>query len=133
MKLLVSPNKIDDIDKLIDLNINSFLYGIKDLSLYQKFYININELKDIIKKYPNSGIFISLNKLMHNSDINYLKETLTELNKLNIKGILYDDVAILNITEELNLHLNLIWASTHLVTNYHTINSLKNKMGSMWK
>ncbi|MDD4644286.1 MAG: U32 family peptidase [Bacilli bacterium] len=128
MKLMVSPSKIEDFDHLIDLNINSFLLGFKHLSLYHNFYIDINELKSIVAKYPHIELYISLNKLMHNYDLELLRRTLNDLSKLKINGVLYDDVAVLNIVKHLKLDINLIWAATHQVTNYHTINTLKNNI-----
>ena len=41
---------------------------------------------------------------------------------MNIKGILYADVSLIEINNNLNLNLNLIWSQEHLVTNYNTIN-----------
>ena len=126
MKYLVSPSKKEDIKELIDLNINSFLFGIKELSIYQNFYITIDELKEIID-VNDIEVFISLNKLMHNNDLVLLEQVLIELSKMPITGVLYDDMAIPSINEKLLLNLPLIWSGSHLVTNYNTINTLNVK------
>ena len=128
MKYLVSPSKLEDVASLVDLNINSFLFGIKDLSIYQNFYITIDELKELFNN--DIEIFIVVNKLMHNKDLSTLKNALIELSKMPIKGLIYDDMAIPSLNDQLSLNLPLIWGGSHLVTNYHTINTL-NVIGAM--
>ena len=59
---------------------------------------------------------------MHNNDLDSIKNILIELNKYNIKGVLYYDVAVLNIYRKLNLNYDLVLATEHATTNYNTIN-----------
>ena len=119
MKLLVSLNnkKLDDY-----LNYtNSFIIGLKEFSInYLEF--SINEIKELLEKYPNIELFVSINKNIFNNEINLLKEYLVELNSLPIKGVLFYDIAILSIVKDENLSINLIWHQTHMVTNYNTCN-----------
>ncbi len=91
----------------------ALLFGIKDLAIEENL-ITINELKEM----NIENIFISLNKNMFNSDLSFLEETLIELNKLKVKGVLFYDLAVLSITKRLNLDLNLIWAGDFLTTSY---------------
>lgn len=76
----------------------------------------LEEIKEIIKNVKNKKIFVNLNKNMHNNDIPYLKQTLKELDKLKIDGILYYDVSIPNIGTK---H-DLVWSTCHMTTNYKT-------------
>ena len=98
------------------------LFGIKSLSIEENL-ITINELKEM----NNENIFISLNKNMFNSDLTLLEETLIELNKLKIKGVLFYDLAVLSITKRLNLDLNLIWAGDFLTTSYKSCEFYENE------
>ena len=59
---------------------------------------------------------------MHSNDLKLLEETLIELSKLNIKGIFFYDIGVLNIVKRLNLNIPLVWAQEHMTTNYETIN-----------
>ena len=61
-----------------------------------------------------------MNKNIFNDEIDKLKEMLIELNKINIKGIFFYDLAILNIKQELNLDVDLVWDQSHMVNNYRT-------------
>ena len=116
-KILIYPKNIEEIEKTKNL-VDGSIIGIKDMSVNANMYIeNLSILKDI-----NKDIFISLNKNMHNSDLDKLKAILIELNNYNVKGVLYYDIAVLSIYNELDLNYELVWAQEHLTTNYNTIN-----------
>lgn len=119
-KIIVVPNDIKDIN---NLNSDGFILGISNLNQYFGHGL-FNELKDIIIDLKNKGkeVFVSMNKIMHNSDLKEVEDILIELDKINISGILFGDVGVINIWERLNLKVNLVWDQTHLVTNYHTCN-----------
>lgn len=117
MKILIYPKDIEEIEKTKDI-VDGFIIGIKDMSINCNMYID-----DLtILKYINKDIFISINKNMHNGDLEYLKKLLIDLNNYNIKGVLYYDVAVLSIYKNLNLNYDLVWHQEHLTTNYNTIN-----------
>ena len=117
MKLLTVPKNLEEIEKTKTL-VDGFIIGIKDMSINVNMYIEeLNILKNIDK-----DIFIALNKNMHNSALTKLKEILIDLNNYNIKGVLYYDVAVLNIYRLLDLNYDLVWSQEHLTTNYNTIN-----------
>lgn len=113
-KLMVIPSDKDLKDYV---NADAFLFGIDKLSTNYPMSITIEELKQILKN-TNKEVFVSLNKNMHNSDLELLKQTLQELSKLNIKGILFYDPSVY----QLNKKANLVWAQEHFLTNYQTAN-----------
>ena len=119
MKLLVSlNNKV--LDDYLDYT-NSFIIGLKDFSVnYLEF--DILEISDLLNKYPNIELFVSINKNIFNSEIEKLEENIIKLSKLNIKGILFYDLSILQINKSKGLKLPLVWHQTHMVTNYNTCN-----------
>ena len=107
MKLILIPKNIDEITKANDL-VDGFIIGVESLSTNMPFYVNLNELKEILKM-TSKKVFVSLNKNMHSKDLNFLKEILLELEKLNIEGILYYDVSVVNIKQELSLKKELVF------------------------
>ncbi len=121
-KTIIIPNN----KKMIDLDCDALIFGIKDYSVNMPFYIDLEELEKI-KKTTNKEIFVSINKNIYNNEIDNLKKILLKLNELNIKGLFYYDVSIVNLKEKLNLKYDLVWNQEHLVTNYLTINYWKNK------
>ena len=116
MKLLIEKNT-SNFDKL---KTDGIILSLKDYSVQSTIYYDLDEIKDIIKKYPKLEVFIKMNKNIFNDEIDKLKEMLIELNKLNIKGIFFYDLAILNIKQELNLDVDLVWDQSHMVNNYRT-------------
>lgn len=93
------------------------LFGLKDLSI-NKPTLSLEELKNIKDK----NIFISIDKNIFNSDLPYLEKALQLIEKLNLKGIFFYDLAVLSLSKRLNLKTKLIWNQDFLVTNYKTCN-----------
>lgn len=120
-KILVMPSN----PNINDIKANSFLFGIKGLSVNMPYYCDLEEIIEICK--TDKEIFVSINKNMHNEDLINLEHVLKQLNKLNIKGIFYYDVAVLNISKKINSKIDLVWSGEHLTTNYSTINFWNNK------
>lgn len=122
-KIMVIPNSKEAIKELIN-DSDAFLLGVKDLSVNLPIYFTIEELEPIIKLLNeyNKEIFIALNKNMHNSDLDYLKEVMNLLSDYKINGVFYYDIAIVNIYNDNKFNYDLVWAQEHLTTNYHTCN-----------
>ena len=116
MKLLIEKNT----SNFNKLKTDGIILSLKDYSVQSTIYYDLDEIKDIINKYPKLEVFIKMNKNIFNDEIDKLKEMLIELNKLNIKGIFFYDLAILNIKQELNLDVDLVWDQSHMVNNYRT-------------
>ena len=116
-KIITIPSNIEEIENT-KKQVDGFIIGIKDMSVNANMYIDDLSILGNIDK----DIFVSINKNMHNKDLSYLKELLIKLNNYNIKGVIYYDVAVLNIYKQLDLNYDLVWAQEHLTTNYNTIN-----------
>lgn len=118
-KLLIIKDK-----KELDLNVDGFIIGVDKLSINLPIYFSLDETIEIIEycNKNNKEIFISLNKNMHNKDLDYLKEILIKLNDYNIKGVLFYDISIVNLKDKLGLKYDLVWNQEHLTTNYFTCN-----------
>lgn len=122
-KKVVIAKSMVQINDLIDI-CDGFIVGLKNLSVNLPCYFDMEEIKKIISicNKNKKDIFISLNKNIHNIELNELTNALKELAKLEITGLIFYDIAIVNLNRELNLNLKLIWNQEHLVTNYGTIN-----------
>lgn len=121
MKNLIMPNSIQQLNDLLN-NIDGVIVGLDKLCINMPYNFNYDELKEIIKICNDNSkeIFISLNKNMHNKDLEYLKNILIDLDKYNINGIIYYDIALVNYKKELKLNIPLVWGQEHLTTNYLT-------------
>ena len=117
-KIVVIPNSLDNINNIINSD-SYILLGIDKYSV-NTLNISFNEIKNILNITNN--VFLSLNKNISNSELLEVEKLLIEISKLDIKGLFYADVAIVNIVNRLKLNINLIWSAEHLTTNYFTIN-----------
>lgn len=100
--------------------VDAYLLPIKDLSINYPNTFSLDEIKQI--KTLNKEIFVILNKNIHNNELSKLKTTLKEIENLNINGIIFYDIALVNLSQKLNLKTPLVWNQEHLATNYGTVN-----------
>ena len=113
---ILSNINIEKYDKYVD----GYIFGIKNFSVNLPLEISLEELKKI---KTDKDIFVSINKNIFSSELEELKTILKEIDKLNIKGIMFADTALINLKKELNLNTDLVWSQEHLTTNYQTINN----------
>ena len=111
MKLIVSANSINHLNSLIKKNVDGVIISIDKLAVNDSFYITTNELKKI--DFKDKEVFVSLNKLMHNSDLELLRKTIEELKEMNVRIIFYD-MAVYNIAKEYDMVNRLIISQDHL-------------------
>lgn len=116
MKLLIEPiNK----NNLYEETVDGIILPLKDYAVESIISFSLAEIKDIVKN-SECEIFIKINKNLLNEDIDELTNILKELDKLNITGIFFYDLAILELKKELDLKVDLVWNQTHMVNNYRT-------------
>ena len=122
------PSK-DNVSLYLQQCFDGFFVGIKDYSDNFNRLIEIDELDEIIDicKGKNKDIYISLNRLYYNEEIDSLKEIITKIIKYDITGICYTDIGVLNILNELGYKGKILWFSNHLGTNSKTINFLEKR------
>ena len=117
MKILVEGNAQNK--KLLSAT-DGLILSLQDYSVQSSKTYTLSEIKEIVKNNPSLEIFVNLNKNFFNPEIENLKETLLELEKLNLKGIFFYDLAVLELKKELNLKTDLVWNQTYMVNNYKT-------------
>jgi len=122
MELLMIPKTRELIDECS--YVDGYIIGVKDLSTGYNIQMDINEIKSIC---DNKKIFLAINKIMFNEDLEKLEKTLKEIEKINIEGVMFYDLSVLSLTKRLGLNIKLIWNQTHMVTNYNTCNYYSSK------
>ena len=118
MKVLVevaSKNIEEYVDKC-----DALLLGIHKFSVMNMVSFTVDEIKDIVLKYPQLEIFVKMDKNIFNEEIEEVRQCLTELNDIPIHGVFFYDLALLELKDELSLSFDLVWSQTHMVTNYRT-------------
>ncbi len=116
-KILISGTK--KINLFFDLNIDGFVIGLKNFSYGFNDYFKTSEIANID---TSKDVFVSINKLIHNNELDALEEDLKALKGLNIAGIIFEDLAVVSLSKKLDLNIDLVWGSSHLVNNVYTMN-----------
>ena len=120
MNIIVKPEK--NLEEYINLGINTFLLPLEKFSVEYSKYYSLDDIKAIRKNYPEITLFVSINKNIMNEEIDSLKDILIKLDSLNIKGVFFYDSALIRLKKKLKLNIPLVWAQTHMVTNYNSCN-----------
>ena len=94
MKILVHPSSIENIKDLENKNIDGIIIGLKNYSIFQSVKLDIDSIKLFKSKHK---VYVSINKLIHNNELDDLKNNLIELSKLDIAGIFYEDVCVFKL------------------------------------
>lgn len=110
-KLICTGNSVSDIEKLLLKDINGIILYIDKLSVNSSFYMDIDDIDKI--ECGDKELFICMNKLMHNKDIEYLRECLLKVRDKNLH-ILFYDMAVYNIARELGIEDKLVIYQDHL-------------------
>lgn len=110
-KLIVTANSNDHLKELLSKEIDGVLLYIDSLSVNSSFYITVDDLEQI--NFKNKEVFLVLNKIMHNSDLSYLRIVMNKLKEKDIY-ILFYDMAVFNIAKELGMINKLIIYQDHL-------------------
>ncbi len=123
-KIAVIINNIKEAKDIQDY-IDAFLLPIENLSINYIHTFSLEKIKEI--KKLNKEIFIIINKNIHNNELFLLEKTLKEIENLNINGIVFYDIALVNLKQKMHLKTPLVWNQEHLTTNYGTVNYWYNK------
>lgn len=118
---LVTVNNLEIINDLKKVGITTFLFPLKG---YTVGFPNTFEISDIT--VDNAYIFI--NRILTSDEIDSLKELLKEIPE-NVKGIVFDDLGVLEILKDTNL--TKILYLNHFGTNYESINYFLEFVDSM--
>ena len=110
-KLIVSANSYKHLNELIKKNIGGIILYIDKLSVNGSFYIDVDKIDEFISN--KREVFVSLNKIMHNSDLEYLRIVMNKLRDKDVK-IMFYDMAVYNIAKEYNMIDKLVIYQDHL-------------------
>lgn len=121
------PNK-DNFNFFMQNEIDGFIIGIKGFSENFNHLVKKTELKYIcdMLNEKKKKIYIMLNKLYFNDEVKELKKLIKFISKFKINGLIFADLAILNIVNEEKIDIKLIWQSK-LATNSSTMKFLEKR------
>jgi len=110
-KLIITVNDLLQLDELLDKDIYGVMLYIERLSVNSSFYINVDDLRNF--EFRNKKIFLVMNKIMHNNDLEFVRKNLLKLRNMDVK-ILFYDMGVYNIAKELDMVDKLVIYQDHL-------------------
>lgn len=125
-KIIVKPNSEKDIKNLIELDIDGVILPLKNLSVGSSFFMS---LEDILNLKINKEKIVLINKIMHNKDLELLRDTLIKLNNSDVKKIIFYDLSVYTLSKELNINnIELVIGQDHLNRSIKS-NNFYNELG----
>lgn len=125
-KIIVKPNKKEDIEKLIKLDIDGIILPLENLSVESSFFMS---LEDILSLNTDKEKIVLINKIMHNKDLDLLKSSLVKINNSDVKKIIFYDLSVYTLSKELNINnIELVMGQEHLNRSIKT-NDFYNGLG----
>lgn len=113
-KIIVIPSSLDHMYELTSYNIDGFIIPIKNLSANQSFEVYYKDLELVIDKIKNKEVILLINKMMHSSDIELLREVLKKVSTLKVDKIMYYDNSVYMLSQELKINIPLVIYQDHL-------------------
>lgn len=125
-EIFVPLTSIDKSDLYVDHDIDGLIVGLEKYSENFNKLFNLSELEELVKK-TNKKIFVAFNKLYFNEDIDKVKDVINNIKDMDITGICFSDLGVLNILNDINYKGEIVWIGNHLGTNSNTINFLEKR------
>lgn len=110
--LVVIPGKMEDINKILNMDIKGIILGVKSLSIYP-LELDIDSIIGI-KNNTDKKVYVIINKMIHNNDLDIVREVINKINDSNIDGIILYDLGVFNIIKKMNVNKELILSMEHL-------------------
>ncbi len=125
MELVVHLNSRKFINDFIEIGIKNFIVGTKYFSCRQALSLDYQELKDLNEQLKDKKLWVLVNALIEEHNLDELVDHLAKLDEIKIAGILFQDFSVLQICKENNYNFEIIYSPDTLNTNQATLNYLK--------
>ncbi len=126
-KILIYVDNLNYLSDYRKVGISAFLFALEGYSVGYKTY-TIEELK----KIEVSNKYILINRILDCQDVDNLRQILPSLvSSLQVKGIVFEDIAVYRLVKSLGLELELILFQNHFASNLPSVNFWLKKVDSI--
>ena len=105
----------------LDNGLDGIILPLENFAVDYFKYYSISNIREC-RKSTDKLLYIVINKMIFNNELDNLLSVLKELESIKIDGVFFYDLAVLSLVKEHKLNINLIYNGTHMVTNSDTIN-----------
>lgn len=119
MKLAVTTYSVEQVSTLLQQGADIIIAGNGAYANRLVHSFSIDELRDIthVVHANNKELYVPVNQMVHNQQLEAIGNYLDELSELNVDGILFGDVSVYQLAKQRNLEHKLIYNPETLNTN----------------
>ncbi|MGD8188899.1 peptidase U32 family protein [Brevibacillus ginsengisoli] len=123
-ELLVSAKSFASVVPLLDAGADALSIGDARYGLRNAGDFTIEEINQTVKIAHERGakVYVNVNALLHNDELNGLEEYLGHLDSIGVDGIVFGDPSVLLTAREVTPNLKLHWSMEMLSTSFDTVN-----------
>lgn len=123
-ELLVTPTKVDDIEKLAQAGADAIVIGEQRFGLRLAGEFSREEVKNAIEiaHAHNMKVYVAMNALFHNEQVDELADYASFLKDAGADAIIFGDPAVLMAVREAAPGMKLHWNTETTATNWFTCN-----------
>jgi putative protease len=123
-ELLVTPHSVAHLEQLIDAGADAFLVGEQQFGLRLAGEFTIDEIEKSVElaHASNKKVYVAMNALYHNDQIDLLRPYMEKLATFGVDGITFGDPAVVMVKREAALDIPLHWNTEMTATNWFTAN-----------
>lgn len=121
LEINVLPTSLSVIQALGD--VDSFIIGEQDFALRLPVYFTREEMIEAIHliKAQNQQVFIAVNKLIHEDELQKVESYLKEMSQYPVDGFVFGDLSVYQMAKRLGVTSKLVYNPETYVTNYKTV------------
>lgn len=123
-ELLVTPTKVDDIEKLAQAGADAIIIGEQKFGLRLAGEFSREDVKNAIgiAHAHNMKVYVAMNALFHNEQVDELADYASFLKDAGADAIVFGDPAVLMAVREAAPGMRLHWNTETTATNWFTCN-----------
>ncbi len=119
MKIITTVNS-SNVEFFINSKVDALMLGLKDYTTYLDWTFDMNAIRIIASHKKGKEIYVLMNRIIENTEIEKTRSILKELASLNINGIVILDMGLLQIAKEENLLNKIVFSPSTYITNKDT-------------
>lgn len=123
MKLALHLNNMDYLYDYINMDVELFIVG-GEYSSGGGFNLSIDEIKKVKEICQNRLVYVLVNGLYDEYELEGLESYLKQLNQCGVDGLLFQDFAVVMFVKEKNYHFDMMYSPETLNTNGMTLDAL---------
>lgn len=123
-EILVTPTKVEDIERLVKAGATAIVVGEEAYGLRLAGEFNREDIKTATDIAHKNGvkIYVAMNALFHNNKLDQLPDYVKFLSDVGVDAVIFGDPAVLMIVREVAPQMKLHWNTETTATNYYTAN-----------